>query len=63
MRSIVEILMTRDGMTKEEAINTIKDCREEMEYEIECGNYFMAEEVFESYLGLEPDYMMQMFGF
>lgn len=61
MDKIVKILMSRDEMTKEEAIELIWDVRrmfEECEYDpAEC------EEIFYEEIGLEPEYMLAMLGF
>ncbi|MFR3656703.1 MAG: hypothetical protein ACLTWK_00275 [Eisenbergiella sp.] len=61
MDKIVKILMSRDGMTKEEAVELIRDVRqmfEECEYDpVEC------EEIFYEEIGLEPEYMLAMLGF
>ena len=61
MDKIVKILMSRDEMTKEEAIELIWDVRrmfEECEYDpVE------YEEIFYEEIGLEPEYMLAMLGF
>ena len=61
MDKIEKILMSRDGMTKEEAVELIRDVRqmfEECEYDpVEC------EEIFYEEIGLEPEYMLAMLGF
>lgn len=61
MDEIVKILIDRDGMTKEEAVELIRDVRqmfEECEYDpVEC------EEIFYEEIGLEPEYMLAMLGF
>jgi len=49
---VVKILMERDGLTADEALDLISDCMEEME----CGNDYALEDV----LGLEPDYLMDV---
>lgn len=61
MNEIVSILMNRDGMTKEEALDVISDVKREMEDAIQCGDYLLAEEIFESDLCLEPDYIPLFF--
>lgn len=60
MNRIVKILMDRDDMTEEEARDLMNDVRSEMDNAIECGDYSLAEEIFESDLGLEPDYIMDI---
>lgn len=61
MSDIINILMRRDNITKEEALNLIqevKDMMEECDYDPEeCEDIFMSE------LGLEPDYLPEfLFG-
>lgn len=60
MNRVVKILMQRDGMTKEEAVELIQETKEEMNEAIEAGEYGWAEEVFEGNLGLEPDYIIDI---
>jgi hypothetical protein len=52
MNRVVKILMKRDGLTKEEAMELIEECREE----IEMGNDYALEDV----LGLEDDYLLDI---
>lgn len=52
MNKIVEILMRRDNITKEEARGLILECREELE----SGNYEAIQEI----LGLEDDYIFEV---
>lgn len=55
MEEIVQILMKRDGVTKEEAVSTVRAVIEMMEV---CNYDLMeCEEIFMSELGLEPDYI------
>jgi hypothetical protein len=61
MNRVVKILMDRDGITKEEAIEQIRECKAEMMDCIECGDYSGAEDVLADYLGLEPDYIVDIF--
>ena len=55
MEEIIKILMKRDENTREEALSIIEDVKEMME---EC-NYDPEEcvNIFETELGLEPDYI------
>ena len=52
--------MRRDGYTKEEAIEIVNDCREEMQEAIADGDYDLAEDILACDLGLEPDYIMDI---
>ena len=53
MNEVIDILMKRDDMTREDAIELIKDCKEEL---LRCDP-FEADEVMLDMLGLEPDYL------
>lgn len=58
MNKVVQILMERDGMTKQEAtdlLREVQDMMDECDYEpCEC------EDIVASELGLEPDYIMDI---
>lgn len=60
MNRVVSILMNRDGYSKEEAIEIINDCREEMNDAIADGDYNLAEDILACDLGLEPDYIFDI---
>lgn len=55
--AIIEILMKRDGMTREQAHEQVMEAREAMYDYIESGDYESAEEVLTDLFGLEPDYI------
>ena len=54
---LVNVLMKRDGMTKEQAIQEIEEAREAMYECIEDGDYEGAEDILSDFFGLEPDYI------
>lgn len=58
MNRVVKILMEREGLSREEAEDTLNEVREMLE---EC-NYDPeeSEEIISSELGLEPDYIMDI---
>lgn len=58
MNRIIDILMKRDGNTREEAIARVKETKDMM---AEC-NYdpFESEEIFMEELGLEMDYIVDL---
>jgi hypothetical protein len=60
MNRVVKILMERDELSKEDAYDLVKDVRSEMQDAIACGDYDLAEEIIESDLGLEPDYIFDI---
>lgn len=61
MKEIINILMRRDGISENEARNLIEDCMLEINEAITAGRYIEAEDIFMDWLGLEPDYLMQIF--
>lgn len=58
MKEVVEILMKRDDMSREEAEEFYQEVMDEMREYIEQGDYMTAELVFEEEFGLEPDYII-----
>lgn len=54
---LAEMIAQRDGISFEEAMETINDCRIEMESAFYRGNLFEVEDILADYLGLEPDYL------
>lgn len=56
MNKVVEILMRRDGMTKSEAESLVEETREALLL----GDPYEAEDIIVDYLGLEPDYIMDI---
>ena len=55
MERIIQILMNRDGVTRTEAIHLIDEAREEI---LATGQ---VDEIMADVLGLEPDYIMDLF--
>ena len=55
MNVVVELLMKRDGITEEEAREMIVETREEM-----LEDPYVAAEILEDNLGIEPDYIMDI---
>lgn len=60
MNEIINILIRRDGISENEARNLVEECREEIETAIAGGRYMEAEDIIASYLGLKPDYIMDL---
>lgn len=60
MESIKSILMSRDGMTAEEAEERIEEARITLVLYLEEGQVLSAENICEDYFGLEPDYIMEL---
>jgi len=60
MKSIKEILMSRDGCTEEDALEQIEIAKEELYEHLEAGRMDYAENICEDHFGLEPDYFDQL---
>lgn len=58
MNKIIKILMRRDEMSYEDAKELVEDVIREVEDAIAVGDYELAMDLFESDLGLEPDYLL-----
>ena len=58
MRTIKEVLMERDGMTKDEAEAEIEAARQDLYNRIENGED--AFNICEEWFGLEPDYLDEL---
>lgn len=61
MNRIVRILMERDDMTEEDAMEMYSNCREEITNAISMGDFSLAEDIMMYDLCLEPDYFFDMF--
>jgi|DEB0MinimDraft_4_1074332.scaffolds.fasta_scaffold42704_1 hypothetical protein len=58
MKRVMKILMERDGESREDAIELVKNFKKELEQLIEDkGSLDDAEELVELHFGLEPDYL------
>lgn len=55
--TIVNILVRRDGISREEAEDIINNCQWELNNAFASGNIDEAEEIVEDWLGLEPEYL------
>ena len=58
MESIKKILMNRDGMTENEALDLIDDCRYDLNQRLEDGE--MPMDICSEWFCLEPDYIMEL---
>lgn len=62
MNEIIEILMRRDNLSKEDACSEIKTTWEEIQDAIIEGDSDQCEDILMSNLGLEPDYLPYFLG-
>ena len=63
MENIVEILMRRDGISRNEAENLVEQCQQELASMLEQGSLYSLhdyEETVADWLGLEPDYLVEL---
>lgn len=57
MTSVANILVTRDGITQQEALDRVKECRDRIYAEaVPSGDYEVMADIIADELGLEPDY-------
>lgn len=61
MDSITKVLMKRDGLSEEDAKREVSDFRDNIEESIINGDLDDIEEALMNDLGLEPDYLMDLF--
>jgi len=62
MKEIIEILIERGGMSKEDAISLVEMTRDEIEEASLAGDLSECEEILMNNLGLEPDYVINFLG-
>lgn len=58
--NLVELLMRRDHLTREEAIEMLFTCKEDLERAVSDGNYGDVDDIIMDDLGLEPDYLFDI---
>lgn len=59
--NVVNILIRRDNITRQEAKMRVNECKRRLEVEaIPCGDYEAAEDIIAEELGLEMDYIYQL---
>ena len=61
MNRLKKIIMKRDGLTSEEADSLLEEVREMMSDAMVYGDVQEAEDIFTEELGLEPDYIVDLF--
>ena len=55
--AIIKLIMQRDGIDQDEAVQLVKATGREINKAIELGDLMAAEDAIMSNLGLEPDYL------
>lgn len=56
--AVVEILVRRDGMDKDEAQKLVDEFQQELKDLPDGTSFDEVQEMFEDYFGLEPDYLI-----
>lgn len=59
MNKVVEILMRRDGDSKQEATERVEQTRDEL-LQLGTGSFEDSQNIIEENLGLEPDYLFDI---
>ena len=57
IEDIISLISHRDNISYLEAMNIVNECMEEMEIAVAQGNWQEAEDILNSYLSLEPDFL------
>ena len=57
VEDIISLISRRDNISYLEAMNIVNECMEEMEIAVAQGNWQEAEDILNSYLSLEPDFL------
>ena len=60
MKRVASILMERDGISAKEAAEMITEARDAMQDAIDAGEFDEVDSIMADYLGLEPDYIMEL---
>ena len=58
MKSLLDVLMQRDGFTEAEALERIQEAHDELYERLAAGD--MPFDICEEYFGLEPDYLEEL---
>lgn len=59
--SVANILVTRDGITQQEALDRVKECQRRLYIEaVPTGDYEVMTDIIAEELGLEPDYCLDL---
>lgn len=61
MNKIIQIIMKRDGLSYEKAKDRVDNVREQMYDLIDAGHHTSVDDMFMLELGLEPDYIIDLF--
>ena len=57
LEKVVDVLVRRDKMERDEAMEYCREVALEMNHQLGLGNFQTTEDIFMSEFGLEPDYL------
>ena len=60
IKSVSKLIAKRDGISFEEALEMVNDTMEEMDEALADGRLFEVDEILADNLGLEPDYIIDL---
>lgn len=60
MSELVDILVARDGIMDFEALELVKEARDQLQVYLEEGDLAGADNICQEYFGLEPDFLMEL---
>lgn len=60
MERVIQILMERDGLTREEAKDLVDETRDLIMEAAGNGDFMECDQIMADQLGLEPDYIMDI---
>jgi len=60
MEKLVEVLIRRDNLTKEDAEERIEEVRDQLDQYIEERDIIATEEICDEFFGLEADYIFDL---
>ena len=60
MKRVVAIIMERDGISAREALRQVIETRDAIQDALDAGEPDEVESIMADYLGLEPDYIMEL---
>lgn len=58
--NLIELLMRRDNISRNEAIEMLFTCKEDLERAVDDGNYNEVDDIIMDDIGLEPDYLFDI---
>ena len=60
METILQVLIRRDKMSKESAMDLILEARDQLQEYLELGDEESAYNICQEYFNLEPDYLIEL---